>query len=557
MQRFYFLLILFVSPFLAYTQPYIANSYFGDVDSIPCPWDTSQNINSFEEWELYQTLDDLWNGPVDSTICINSSSPFSYGVRVEMSQIDPSRKLFIRAKGDAALLENRLYRLSYRMNNSSGVNIDQSQNCGGEFCSSIIAGIQIPDSSGNSSDMRWYEGNFEDYMGGFGESAICLPTEYFDGGNVLTEVVLQLKIENYINEYDYIQIDYIEFMDIYQLTRIDPNENLAAYYYSGAYYLGGYYNNTMFMHEETYPNANNTSYFDFTPIPNVTDSQQVDVNLMGFSVFQPFVQFRGGLLEGDSVSRHSINLNLENDTVCVTGIVEVITENGNAITYHSGDVKFESKSSCMMFGKKGTLKIADNARMNYGNANRNGIMALKTGAQIEIGKHAELIIHNRIEMYEYETDDGPQNIYITLNEGAKLTFAEGSKLGNQYSKDGTMRLNVYMKGGEVDDKGLSGDDRLLINRIYDNPSEEFKDNVMIYENPFSDNLHYSLVGEQGQEFTILLHDMSGKLVHSKSETVSQQGLNFYNYYLPELGSGIYLFNIQTEKASISKKVVRF
>ena len=103
----------------------------------------------------------------------------------------------------------------------------------------------------------------------------------------------------------------------------------------------------------------------------------------------------------------------------------------------------------MQFGESSKLIVGDNARLDYG-FNGVGNLALRSRSSIEIGEGAELHINNNVMLFEYKYDSEPEQIYMTLNKGSKLSFGELAHIGNDYSMGGLMKLNIYMKGGEVD-----------------------------------------------------------------------------------------------------------
>lgn len=560
MKKLYTLIVIpFLCSWQLSAQNLIPNGYFQNPGNQVCPLDSNQQIITFNEWEAYQTLNDEWWGPRDSSICLDLASNLtSSGGIIKLNQVDLNRRVFVRAKLDSTtaipLNSNNLYMVEPYTYQSPGVVWNFGDSCVDGYCSGLMIGVQIPDTAGNLNEMRWYEGKVPSYQG------FCVPTEYFSNGNFLREVIFKLKIESFDDPQDVVGIQSVNFMDFsFNATSIFSNTDLSPFYWGVPYSYTFQFSNYMFMHDATYPSDTNVTYIEFSPIPNTIDSQVVNIRFdISTYLLQPFTQLRGGLLDGDSIRRHSINIQLfGGDTVCMYPAVELVSEGGNQFTYHGGNVRFEGKGSCMLFGKGGKLVIADGATMNYGKEDNNvGMMALKTGGTIEIGKNAELVINNHVEMYEYWQEEVPNQIYMTLGEGAKLTFGKGSRLRNTYSKDGTMKLNIYMKGGVLDASGLSEKDRELINLIYDNPAAELESNITIYENPFKDNVHFSVVANEGDELSVQVYGLSGRLIYSQSGKAALQGMNFFNFDIGDARSGAYILKVESGVVAVSKKIVK-
>ena len=539
----------------------VPNSYFANPVTINCPLDTTHSIITFAEWEAYQTSNDLWNGTKDSSHCFDIDNPANfYGSRILLSQSDSTHAVFLRLKLDGTnrilLDSNSLHKLDFDSYPSQGLHLDTGNACPDGYCSGVLVGVEIPDSAGTGTAMRWYDAGI---VGG--KLRFCFATEYFPQGNYLRELIVKIRA---------LPGSYNDSLLIYNLSIENLSSSLAvAQFFDSSsvlpynisqfqYMLYNSFsaNNYLVMHNQTYPSVANVTHLDFYPVPNTVIQSQVDITVDYFASlnFQPFTDLRGGLVLGDTI-RHTINLILQGGNICMYPFIERIHLDHDQFTYRSGAVDFEGHSSCMLFARGGTLRVDDGAEFHYGSPGK-GILALKTGANIEIGKNAALIIHNTVMMYEFFTDNGPQQIYLSLKRGSRLVFAKGSRLSNQYSKDGTMKLNVYMKGGELDDSGLPENERQLIRRIYDIPDKDDDNNLTLFSNPFNGNLDYSFIGAKGKSFEELIFDIQGKQVHNASQ-VCREGVNFYTVNIGNLSKGIYFLKLEmSDGKTAMRKLVK-
>ena len=121
-------------------------NYFNPV-TIQCPQDTSQVINTFVEWEAYQTMNDAWDGPKDSIHCFNIDDPGPYGAQLLMNESDTTRSIFLRLKLDSInkipLDSNNLYKFMSLVYPQGNLVLDTGNSCASGYCSGAILGIEI------------------------------------------------------------------------------------------------------------------------------------------------------------------------------------------------------------------------------------------------------------------------------------------------------------------------------------------------------------------------------------------------------------------------------
>jgi hypothetical protein len=541
----------------------IPNNNFNGGIKAACDFNSSHIIYTFKEWEGYQTYDSLWWGLRDTASCFDiadTANSNHYG-KIYYDEVNKNESVFIHSRltdsTTIALDTNQIYQLSLDFLTSTGDYslIDTSGNCPDNLCSGLQIGIQIPDSFGTGKTMRWYSGKLK--SGGFGGTRFesCFPTEKFVNGNNLRELIIKYTTTGTIpagfNIQPYsINIEYPYYVQ--QLRSIDAYNKVSNRHYEA--YLAGFEDYLLMYTDTTYPSPAHQSYVDAQPNPNTLTQDTVDV-IVDYSSFlsvQPYTQLRGGLISGSTTLRHTVNL-INYGDMCIP-FIDVVMQDGNNFIYRSGNVEMAGEKTCMQFTKGSKLIVDENAVFNYGIGGQ-GILAITTGGTIEIRKNAEFVIHNTLAINEGRGYATPQQIYMTLNPGSKLTFVQGSHINNKYSIDHKMRLNIYMKGGVLDDSGLPESERYLINCIYDSPLEELQANLRIYGNPFSDRLLFSFLIAEQANFRASLYSIDGKLIETNDLT-AQRGINYYDWDMNFISNGIYLLKIETDAGTVSARILK-
>lgn len=545
------LLFLFLFSFPIFLQAQNISWLWFDDSPRPCLVDSTQNHNQFDYWNLYKTTNNEWDGTLDSTFCgqVNSNQ------EIDLSTIGTGETFFVRYRFDdnnkIHLLSNYLYssKLEAFVSDSAAINL--GNNCNGNFCTSIITGIEIPDSLGTGTTMRWHETipsvstnpfpNFEAYY--------CLPTENFSS-NYLRELIIKVTLDTAIGTIRFSHYEYTELfgLDIFQ-TQIDIYKN-------GNDYTKKLYEHSLVLRSNNlYPSSSNIEYVDLIPIPNVDTAitMTIEINPETSLILQPFVELRAAYLLNSTTQRHNYNIINNGGNICFPYTFEVILKNGNHYIHKDGNLEFGGKMACMQFGEGSKLIVGDNAKLDYG-FNGVGNLALRSRSSIEIGKNAELHINNNVLLFEYKYDTEPQQIYMTLNEGSKLSFGKLANITNEYSIDGSMKLNIYMKGGEVDLSQLDPNSRNLVNLIYDTPTSVFSQNIKVLGNPIQDNIRISIVNQEATTVTASLISTNGQLVYNKIFEV-QKGYDEIQIPTVGTGNGIYFISIQSDEEMFTEKVV--
>lgn len=478
----------------------------------PCEVDSNTTVNTYSKVRMYSTTDDTWYGPEDSLLCY-SLIQIGSSWRFPTASVPTDRSVFFEIALDSALtLDTSTVYLLWSLLYSES--------------ESVHIRFEMPDSSGNDTVSTMIDMSFEDQF----EQVICFPTQKIIGQRISGVIYeyhsLGTNFNTYLNSpnlephFDGTQI-------IPQLTYPDINwgPNLVRYWH------------------DIYPTADSVSYTDVMPYGNPTDSTLIQFYVYSDASlhFQDYTALRGALVEGSDSIRHGLDVILEGN-MCLHW-VEVLWEGGSHLVVDGGTIGIHGSSSCNLFGKGGGLTIRSGTKFHYGH-NGVGMMALKTGGQLKIEPGAELIIDGPMFIYEYYEDPEPQQIYMELPVGAKLTFAEGSTLSNQFSKDGTMKLNIYMRGGDLDLSGLTAEEQQLINLIYDKPSPQSWENLTVYPNPTAEDVQLLWVAEDmGEDLTYEVFNQAGQLVLSGQLTTSTPGHNKLGLNTKNLVSGTYLIRL--------------
>ena len=564
------ILIVFVIHSISLFAQDPPNHQFNQVETIPCPFDPSQTVETYVNWLLYQTIDNTWSGVMDSSICI------SYGENgpnegIDLSTVDINRSIFIRSKMNddtkRQLNKNALYTVAgnIRINTGWVEEFIGGVDCPDGFCTGLIIGIEIPDSSGTGTNMRWYIDYLENNDGGY-HAGMCISSEYFEE-NYLKEFIFKVTLPNGIPLNRKVKPfwcgltgvqNYLEIKSIIapETTFVDtsyevPIETIAE----GSNPWGG---NFLLRYADTtsYPSSENQYYIEGKPEINSTSPKVINL-LIDYQTIvpQPYTSIRGGLVEGSDSIRHTVNLINEGGDLCLGMPIDFVFENGSRYIHRNGKVNFHGLSGCMMFKDQSILKVDDGATLNYG-SNGKGILALRPGSTIEIGNGSTLHIDNLLWLQGIPNDENSNlQIYMRLNHGSTLSFGEDASITNVLSKNENTKLNIYMDGGELIDGNLTSSDKLLINKIYPEPSIRFIDNIKIYPNPVTDILSLEYIASENEEVELKILDIKNILIGKETYKASK-GNNTFQYNVSAIPVGVYIAHFRTGKNQIAVKVVK-
>lgn len=502
----------------AAAQPQLPTFNPSDTLTIPCPQNPGVSIRTYAGWEAYQTLDDTWYGPRDPSICIDLAqivTPNYVAPRILIDQIEATRPVFLRALyGDDNVLPlatNNQYAFGVQ---AYGWSSFDAGPCPGGPCTGLFAGVRIPDAAGTGTDMRWYQAAYDDQDFSQYQLEVCVPTEKFQQ-NDLREFIASLKVTNpqpgqYIGEF----YSEVQDMDMWgSLVRL-TGANLPQYQSSQfSYYFWSGWQNYLVMHDNLeYPDGNHVFNLDLPPNPNVSTPTTVTVYLdayTGFN-FQPYTQLRGGLVLGSDSIRHPLTVVNQGADLCMGWeFIEVLWPGGAEYVHESGHVSFEGRNACFQFQPGSTLRVADGSTFQYGHNGR-GLLLMIEGSHLEIERNAELLLEGSLIVKEPPDATEHRDMHITLGPGARLRFAPGSRLLNDWSIEGRMKLVVTLDGGSIDISGLGPEDREKV-VVIELPREAWSE-VRTIGNPVRDELALLFAVRREGVMRVRIIDPMGRLV---------------------------------------------
>ena len=537
-----------------------SNGYFTTHSVIPCPFDTTIDVNWPASWLIYQTLNGEWDGPIDSSRCISTSIE-SFQMTIDLTQVNPELPIFVRstsiAGGDAvALTPNYIYHANANFELYPDITAKTGVDCPGGLCTGLIVGIDIPAEDGMGRDLRIYEKAIEDRSSFFYE--YCIPTEYFDD-SFLKEFIMKITLDNDDVEEQFVQFSGVWFGEDYFWQGPDPLYGFSIP--ESAIDEGGAYNgniaefafppsqtgweNFLGMHDtETYPNASNVTYLEATLVENSPQQEVINMTISDWQGLhlQPHTFIRGGLVEGSDSLHHEFNIINNGGNWCITGIVDIVFDGSTNIVYRGGQLDFAGRTSCLMFHGGASLVVGEGHTLHYGSWG-NGALGLAKGGVVELEANSHLLMDGRMVLADFGHPDSDINIRLPRN--TKLSFGESGTLEKIGYLNGEMMLNVYMDGGELDDTKLSPSERKWINRIYPAAHPVFLENLQLLQNPVGQSIQLLYLSDYALPVSMQLYAMNGQLVGQKQYNVFK-GYNTLEYNASLLAAGIYIMRVEAE-----------
>jgi hypothetical protein len=564
MQKICLLTLLLLSSFTGFGQ-FSYFTFFNPVVSKPCPFNSNVTVTWPQNWSLYQTTDNTWEGPVDITHCISATMNGSYGIVIDLGQIDPSKPLFVRA--DSAEFQylygldpNFVFNASFygSVSDTSAAPFSGA-NCTEDVCTGMFIGISIPGS------VR-YQNARMDVSGNELMINSCFPSEYFSNQR-LKELVLKfqfkpntvltgkyLKFSNMGIESAFPPIGYVSAV---AATPLDFNPGLGEYFVDVAHaaqfpVISGQY--LMLYTAPTFPSPLSPSYVIGSIEPNPSTQQVINlvVNYGEELEIQPFTYLKGALVDGSDSVRHKVNLINNGGDFCLN-FIDFVYHGGTSYRHSGGTIQMHGPRTCMKFQAKSELRITHDASLHYGNDGF-GMLVLCTDSKLTLEKSATLVFDGTLSMSECDDQLPSQQLYMDLPPGARLLFTDHAHITNQFSKDQRMKLNVRMLGGTLEDEALAPDERALINRIYPDPEPRLADNLSVSPNPFSDNTAISFLAAGDEDVSLVWTDLEGKPASTEKHH-AYRGMNTWNSD-QDLPPGIYMVTLVTPSGIATKKMIK-
>ncbi len=516
-------------------------------------------IETYQNWEAYQTLDNTWQGERDSTVCINIAL-LSFVASIQLDEVDASRPVFFRYRGEeVALNDDALYMLRFSSASYGNMlDFDNTDFCNADFCHGSLIGIEIPahPDSAAATDVRWYNSQFDIITNTYNYLGLsythCIPTEYFDEGNVLKEIILkfvfdetangELDISNFGFEQQY---DSFNFEDVVTYT---DQFDITTDSWGG----GAPLSVVVEFPESEYPD--HVEYIDLVPSPNVDTVSTVTLTIDEYThlIFQPFTDFRGGLIAGSDSIRHALELvNNGADFCLISGIVELVFDSKDAYVHNGGKLDFRGKLSCLRFNEGASFVIGEGTQMTYGKRGQ-GTLALLPGSNTLLKTGAYLDFQGRLVILDNAWQEAGKLIEIDVLPFTSIVFSEHAYIENM-SRNQASKVQFNMLGGHLDLSGFDDEDMQHV--IVKHPEAPVTEGVDILGNPLSQFLELRYHAEGGRAAHTVL-DMNGKMVHN-TISQSQFGLNYQRVDLSALNSGMYFLMSEIDGVERTQRFVKY
>lgn len=527
------------------------NNSLNRVDTI-CSYNDTINLVTVTGWQAYQTIENTYDGTIDSSICVSLKEDTTYsGISFLYSSMDSTRSLYLKALIDTnnwvELGSNNVYNIYSSLFPELGL-LNSSTTCSEEICSGIIMGISTFDTDDNLINKRWIFVSVDSMVEDYG-NAFCFPAEYLPN-QYITDFIYKYSFTEKIAAdtifmYGATILEWIYGVNFYSLESVPGFYEDSVFVIPSAY-LHDFYSPTIVasFNKSGIPSIENTDTIFAAPLPNTETVKTVELRIDPYDVLQiqPYVKFSGGYVVGDTL-RHNFHLVNEGGNFCVYYIDLAFTDTSKYI-HNSGLLDMNYTTSCLMFGNGGTLEIGEGATLYYG-SNGVGILGLAKNAQINLLPNSSLVIGNNVQLFG--TQDFDPSIYVQLNAGNKVVFTIGSTIRPFNAQSQEMQLCFYMNGGELDDSALSEEDKKYIRRIYPSANNEPFGKIKIFPNPVTDVLFAQLESETETQVNFQIYDFYG---HPVLQNFIQVKSGVYQYTIPisTLHKGMYFiqFDFQGE-----------
>lgn len=547
----------------ANAQPYLGNIFYNDLESRSCPYDESETVLWPVGWEIYQTTNGLWDGPVDSTRCITVEEG-GFNPTIDLSQINPEQPLFIRSTDiqNPLLIPNHIYLSASNVQPNTGSILKLGTDCPGGLCSGLITRINIPAETPGERSERTYTASIDgDNVEYYIES--CITTERFED-QFLETFVVKFTFDEEDLSGQVLRLFYSEFVGTYDEVNLFSELVFPDWSFDGDSYdatieevVGGdpWMSNYLGIYADTtYPSVNNPFFIEAQPEVNTTAPQELNLytGLYGNLRFQPFTQVRGALVEGSDSIRHELNIINEGMDWCLGVIIDLVFNGPTNLVYGGGHLDFGGETACLMFLDGAELEVLPGVDLHYG-TDGDGLLGLGKGSKVILGKDSRLFINNRVVLWNHVLSTENQ-VYIDLQPGNRLEFGPMSRLERVGVQETGILLNVYMNGGTLDDSGLSQEDRLLINRIYPEVSPRLLDNISVFPNPVVGALEWSYIASSSGMVHWTCYNTLGQTV-GQGSIPAARGRNVFSTPTP-LTEGIYYLKVESKEGQATVPFIK-
>lgn len=517
-----------------------------------CPYDDSQSVVWPEGWSVYQTQNDLWDGPVDSSQCLTFVQMDDDWV-LDLATIHAQRPVFIRynvVEGATPVPANAVYQTFGNYWTDATPILADTCN---ELCSGMFLQYTLPfdEDSTVVRTVREVLGEYKDLSG-------CWSTERSEE-MFLKEFIMKYTFEEtdltgltfkpwsfYAEDVSWAASEVLAF--VFEEWMAENDTTYRGYLHSIAFPNGFGLITYVPQLVEGFPSFEHYTYVE--AIPDFPATEQLDL-IITFDfedelLFQPFTGVRGGLVDGSDTLRHNLTLDFYEADICQKAfIVDVVVPDNTRLLMGDGSWEFGNGRSCFMFQDGGQMAIKADASFTYGYGGI-GVLGLARNGHLKLEPNSTLTVNNRMMLVDYSTSTWEQ-AYVDLAPGSTLRFGETSSLSRSFGDN--MYLNVYMNGGTIDDSELSPEERQLIRRIYPEVPMPASGTAKVAPNPSSGEVMLVLEDQSMTPWPFQLVNALGQVVNEGKLEALAEG-RYRIQPTADLPNGLYRVFIQTNDGPV-------
>jgi hypothetical protein len=548
MTKYITLLFIILISSIGYSQ--VINVDSQNPISIPCPYDATQTILTYDNWEIFQTLDDTYSGERDNSVCPTLTNLIGSGFGIDLNSINIEKSVFVRlldkTQANNFLEPDNLYTLFYGFNYVDEIYFDNL--CGTPLCNGLYLELELSDPM--YTDTTYKASiipftNFDKFS-----NIECFSSEKTESQN-FTEVVYKFSFTDDIplDESPTPLSPYFETS--FDYTVLPEEIQISESLYNGlAYNINllqlANYNQALVKHYAPgLPSSTNISNTILSP--EVPKSQATDINLTIDEYenieYQLYSQLAGDFIDGSTVDRHPVNIISNSMDWCLFS-VELISDNSD-VYFKEGGINFADKTGCLQFRNNGKLLVGNENYLHLGDTGK-GNVNLRSGGKIILEENSTLVFDGTLILQEYTEYVGDDPLTLIVNKGSNLSFTEDA-IVKQSIYGEQLKLNIYNRGGTVDLSNLSSEEINLIN-IHEEKIEESRSSFSVFPNPANT---YTIIEADIQEETLLtIHSSYGQKCKEYTVDESSKILD-----LRSLTPGAYIMHLKTNNKRLSKKLV--
>jgi len=454
-----------------------------DVREGTCPYDSTQTGLYASNFQFFLTLDDTYDGVIDSSWCpvIRESGIRFRPYELDLTGFDFSRPLFFRIRYP----ENSRPAIEAYINHQLFTNLNyfhvrlSEEDCAGD-CSQIYFRYQFRETGNTTFLPRSFEFDLSDSLLNFG-NVNCFMSERFEEQELLeigmrfhlaqtntdprlVPFQLQLEEEPFISLRP--EVGAVEFEEddwfngryvAYPLDVVIPIPRPGAEE-DGFYHLGQY--------TDRLPGNDAIRYTEVQPAWNPDTAVSMTINFEEFAniAFPPFTGMRGAAVIGQDSLRHELILNFGDGYFgsCVQTLIDLPVPGNTVISFGNGEIGFGRDNACYVLEPGSELSIRPLKHFVYG-YNGQGQLALKENSRLRVAEGATLTVANTFRLLILP-DQAEAGAHLYLEPNSKLIFTPHAHVERKFP-DANAWIYVHGTPDQIDFGGLTAEERALFKFI--------------------------------------------------------------------------------------------